>query len=237
LENVRAVLEDYFIGMYLHGSLAIGEFDSDRSDIDFLVVTRDELPRNLITDLETMHKLLYDSGKKWTTRLEGAYMPLYAMPVHRSDGPACPLVHEREFLVTRPDSHWVIIRHILYTQGVVIIGPPPQTFIDPVQPEQLRQAVLTLLRQNWTPWLDHPEFFTGEGYQPYVVLTMCRARYTLVHGAITTKLRAAEWAIANSDRRWTRLIKQAMAWHYGDPPGDIRKTQEFMRFILRKAGL
>ena len=27
------------------------------------------------------------------------------------------------------------------------------------------------------------------------------------------------------------------AWHYGDPPGDIGQTQEFMRYVLKQAGL
>jgi predicted nucleotidyltransferase len=39
LDNVRAILGDYFTGMYLYGSLASGDFDPRRSDIDFLVVT------------------------------------------------------------------------------------------------------------------------------------------------------------------------------------------------------
>ena len=62
LDNVRAVLGNYFIGMYLYGSLATGEFDANRSDIDFLVVTSEKLPKNMISDLKTMHTRLYESG-------------------------------------------------------------------------------------------------------------------------------------------------------------------------------
>ena len=62
LDNVRAVLGNYFIGMYLYGSLATGEFDANRSDIDFLVGTSEKLPKNMISDLKTMHTRLYESG-------------------------------------------------------------------------------------------------------------------------------------------------------------------------------
>jgi hypothetical protein len=106
-----------------------------------------------------------------------------------------------------------MIRHILYNSGIVIVGPPLQTIIDPVQPEQLREAVLVLLRNNWAAWIHHIDFFNGEGYQPYVVLTMCRALYTLKTGSVASKLQSAEWMLARSDKKWAKLIKQAIAWH------------------------
>ena len=93
LDNVRAILGDYFIGMYLYGSLATGDFDANRSDIDFLVVTREKLPRSLISDLKIMHTQLYESGLEWATKLEGAYIPIDAIRVYSPTGPACPLVH------------------------------------------------------------------------------------------------------------------------------------------------
>jgi len=237
LDNVRAVLGNYFIGMYLYGSLASGDFDPGRSDIDFLVVTSEELPENLISDLKTMHTRIYESGQEWATKMSGAYIPIDAMRKYSPTGTACPLTNKDEFLVARPDIDWVIHRHILYTSGVVITGPPLQSIIDPVRPEQLQEAVLTLLRNNWASLLHNTDIFLGAGHQPFVVLTMCRALYTLEHGTVASKQHSAEWVIAKSDRKWTKLINQAMAWHYGDPPGDIGQTQEFMRYILKEAGL
>ena len=79
LDNVRAVLGDYFIGMYLYGSLASGDFDPGRSDIDPLVVTSKELPEKIISDLKVMHRRLYESGSEWATKMTGAYIPMDAM--------------------------------------------------------------------------------------------------------------------------------------------------------------
>ena len=243
LDNVQAVLGDYFTGMYLYGSLAIGDFDANRSDIDFLVVTREKLTKNLISNLKTMHTRIYESGLEWATKLEGACIPIDAIRMYSPTGPACPLVHmniffnKREFLIARPESNWVINRHILYTSGVVITGPPLQTIIDPVRPEELKEAIIESLCDDWTPWVYNTDLFLGAGYQPFVVLNMCRALYILKHGTVVSKRQSAEWVIANSDRKWTELIKQAMAWRYGDPPGDIGQTQEFMRYILKETGL
>jgi predicted nucleotidyltransferase len=237
LKNIRNVLGHYFTGMYLFGSLAIGGFDTNRSDIDFLVVTSEELPKTLISGLQTMHARLYESGAEWAKKLEGAYIPIDTFRVYSPTGPVCPLVNQNKFLVGRPESNWVLNRYILYTSGLVVTGPPLQTLIDPVRPEQLREAVLTLLRNNWTPWLYNPDFFVGEGHQPFVVLTMCHVLYTLKHGTVASKLLSAEWVTANSDIKWTQLIKEAMAWHYGDPLGDVGQTQEFLHYVLKEAGI
>src|SRR5215210_4472239 len=43
LAGVQAALGEQFVGLYLHGSLANGDFAPGRSDIDFLVVTESEL--------------------------------------------------------------------------------------------------------------------------------------------------------------------------------------------------
>ena len=237
LNNARTILDDYFTGMYLYGSLASGDFDLGRSDIDPLVVTSKELPDNLISDLKVMHRRLYESGSAWATKMTGAYIPLDALRKYNPTGPLCPLINRDEFLVASPEIDWVIHRHILYTSGVVITGPPLQSIIDPVCPEELKDAVLTLLRNNWTSLVHHTDIFLGAGHQPFIVLTMCRALYTLKHGSVVSKRRSAEWATANLDKKWTELIEQAIAWHYGDIPGDIGQSQEFMRYIFREAGL
>jgi predicted nucleotidyltransferase len=43
LQGAQSILGNQFVGMYVHGSLAIGDFDPQRSDIDFLVVTSGDL--------------------------------------------------------------------------------------------------------------------------------------------------------------------------------------------------
>src|SRR5690242_2568604 len=75
LTNVRAALGDQFVGLYLHGSLASGDFDPERSDIDFVVVTAGALPDALIPALEALHTRLLDSGLSWAAKLEGTYFP------------------------------------------------------------------------------------------------------------------------------------------------------------------
>ena len=44
LSGAQEILGNRFTGLYLYGSLSSGDFDPERSDIDFLVVTDGELP-------------------------------------------------------------------------------------------------------------------------------------------------------------------------------------------------
>ncbi|MEW6717799.1 MAG: hypothetical protein AB1345_09875 [Chloroflexota bacterium] len=54
LSSAQVVLGVYFTGMYLCGSLAIGDFDPQRSDVDFLAVNAGELPDKMFQALKTM---------------------------------------------------------------------------------------------------------------------------------------------------------------------------------------
>ena len=42
-ENYRNILKENLIGIYVHGSIALGCFNWDKSDIDYIVVINDEL--------------------------------------------------------------------------------------------------------------------------------------------------------------------------------------------------
>lgn len=47
LVSIQAILGSHFRGMYLFGSLALGDFDPHGSDIDFVVVTDADIADDL----------------------------------------------------------------------------------------------------------------------------------------------------------------------------------------------
>ena len=236
LSRVQAVLGDYFIGMYVHGSAASGELDSQRSDIDFLVVTADELPDEMLLALAAMHDRITMSGLKWAAKLEGSYIPLQTLrrydPNH-SQHPALRV--DGSFDVDEHGSDWVIQRHVIREKGIVVAGPAAQTLIDPVQPHELRQAVLATLREWWSPQLHDHSRLQDREYQAYAVLTMCRALYTLQHGTVVSKVVAAKWGQQNLGERWAALIERALVWEHGDTqPDEMSETLGFMRHTLER---
>src|SRR5438045_788663 len=77
--RIRAIVGDHFCGMYLSGSLALGDFDPRSSDIDFVVVTDTALPEDVVETLRDMHAL-FDAGRSaWAGKLEAVYIPQDAL--------------------------------------------------------------------------------------------------------------------------------------------------------------
>jgi Aminoglycoside adenylyltransferase, C-terminal domain len=233
LSGARGTLGDHFVGMYLDGTLAIGDFDPDKSDIDFVVVTDSQVSSDTFEALKTMHDRITSGASKWARELEGSYISQRALRHDRKPA-AHPYIDRGSVLamVQQESGYWPIHRHMLREHGVVLAGPLPQTLIDPVPPEELREAVRGILREWWMPMLAEGPLLQNSFYRCYAVLTMSRMLYTLRHGAIVTKPIAARWAQRAFDRRWTPLIQHALAWSREVPP-DLEETLAYIQHTCK----
>ena len=234
LDNVRTVLNEYFLGLYLHGSLASGDFDPGHSDIDFLVVTTREVPKKLIPDVEAMHKCIIDNGPEWVKKLEGTYLSKEALHVYKPGKRKIPYLNECKFFLAQQDIDWIINRHILREKGIVVAGPPIRPMIAPISKKVICQAVIQGLINDWTPRLNERDWLVPSGHQPFIVLTCCRALYTLKYSVIASKPVSAHWALETLDKKWHDLIEKAIVWHYGIPTGDIEETLKLMKYTVEQ---
>jgi hypothetical protein len=232
LARVQAALGKQFIGLYLYGSLASGDFVPTRSDIDFLVVTADELPAGIIPTLGNMHARLWAGGSKWALKLEGSYITQAALCRYNPEDGPFPCVNEGKFYLARHENDWVLQRHILRESGVAVAGPDIGPLIDPVSLDDIRAAVQGYLREWWKPMLHNPERLQSREYQAYATLSMCRALYTLRHGRVASKTDSAQWAQRTFGERWISLIDRALAWPEGEQVDEITETIAFMQFCI-----
>jgi hypothetical protein len=128
LADVRTTLGDQFVGFYLYGSLASGDFDPGSSDIDFLVVTAGPLPETTVTALEAMHARIAASGLPYATKLEGSYIPRAALRRYDPADDRHPTIGvDWPFHVAAHGRRWSIQRYIVREFGTAIAGPPPKT--------------------------------------------------------------------------------------------------------------
>jgi hypothetical protein len=235
LGGAQSALGQHFIGLYLYGSLASGDFNPQTSDIDFVVVTDVDLSADLIHALEALHVRLWNSGLKWAAKLEGAYVPLHTLRRYDPAAAPCPTVNEGRFYLDRQGSDWIIQRHILREYGANVCGPSLKSSIDPVTPDDLRRAACGVLRDWWLPMLDNPAWIRNREYEAYATLTMCRALYTLKHGDIVSKPVAARWAKETLGDRWDGLIDRALAWPQEPQPDSLKETLELIRYTIEYA--
>ena len=234
LANVKAILHDQFVGMYLYGSLASGDFNPATSDIDFLVVTTDALGAETITKLEAMQNLAWATSLQRAGKLEGAYVPKELIRRHKPDGQACPILNEGKLSVEKLGSDWIIQRHVVREVGVVIEGPDPQTLIDFVSPAEIRAAVVGTLHEWWFPMLVDPTWLreNESGDRAFAVITMCRVLHALENGTIVSKPKATQWAQAKLGEPWTGLINKALAISQRkDQDVSVHEALDFIRFV------
>jgi predicted nucleotidyltransferase len=224
---VERVLRDRLVGIYIHGSVALGSFDPEHSDVDFLVVTEAELDERDVELLAELHGRLGE-------RLDGSYLPLGVFRRFDPERVMHPHIESRggRLFVDRHGGETVIYRHVLRESGVVLRGPPPRELIDSIGAVDLRWGVCDVLENWWRPMLERTSDELWEApYRHYAVVTMCRVRFTLETGAVVSKPDAAQWALAHVDAPWRDLIIRAAA--RGECGYD--ETVAFVRATLAEA--
>ena len=241
--HVQEILGDQFVGMYLYGSLAHGGFD-EHSDIDILFVTETEISTEAFSALKALHQQINELDSPWAFQVEASYIPQAAL---RRFDPADKLHPHMDrgggevLHIMSHESNWIIQRHLLREHGIVIAGPSLQELIDPVSPDDLRQAVVDVLPLWVPPFLADPSQIHQRGYQAYCVLTLCRMLYTLKHGKVLSKPAAAKWALENLDPKWKPLVERALIGRQNPelapPAQDIDETLDLMRYALEQTRL
>ncbi|MFZ5824526.1 MAG: aminoglycoside adenylyltransferase domain-containing protein [Bacillota bacterium] len=220
--------------MYLHGSLATGGFDPDRSDVDFLVVTTGHLSAERLAALERLHRCIAAGELIWRTQYEGSFIPVAALRRHDPSDSVFPAVRvDSSFGLDYHGSDWVIQRHLIREKGICLAGPPATALIDPVSADDLKRAVRGVLQEWWAPQLRDPVRLRRSEYQAYAVLTMCRALYTLELGHVASKPEAARWAKQGLGAQWERLIDAALAWRRGREMDHLKQTLALIEQVLQ----
>jgi len=227
--GVARILSRDMVGMYLYGSLALGDFDPESSDIDFLIATVGRPTPDQLSALRDMHAALQAGAP--VQRIEGSYIPLGDLRRYEPSAEHAGIGTDWPFEVRGHGPDWVINRHIVREHSPVLFGPDPRALIDPVSPAQLRQAVVDVVA-FWNRSLEDPRWLRKRNYQAFAVFTMCRMLYTLECGEVVSKPVAAAWASERLDAPSMRLIDRARVWQYESRPGDMGETLTFVRSVL-----
>lgn len=218
--GVQNVLGRNFVGAYLIGSLATGDFDHD-SDVDFLIVTKEELADAQLSLLQALHLQIHAFGCYPAQHLEGSYLTRTLLS--RTDAVGLqPLwfVDNGSTLLERSvhDNQWHV-RWILRERAITLAGPDPKALLQPVSNDALHSEMLRSiekLRSRFVAEIGKPlGWFNTRFGQSFAVLTCCRMLHTLQCGAVKSKLVAAQWATVSLDRDWHELIRQAWAEREG----------------------
>jgi hypothetical protein len=262
IESVQVVLGEKFVGAYLQGSFAVGDFD-EHSDADFSIVITDDLTDSEVQSLQAVHERIYSLECPWAQHLEGSYFPqdvlrqpplrkgLLSYLEHESTSfqpsPSQSLLwyldHGSRSLIQSDHCNTLLVRWVVREYGVPLAGPAPVTLVDPIPVTALRKEIFATMRDWGEEILTHPDDYKNRFYQTYIVLNYCRMLHDLYNGFPGSKKAGAAWAKANLDPSWGGLIDRTWA---GRPnpafsvrqpadPTDFQATLEFLRYIINEA--
>jgi hypothetical protein len=172
------------VGVYVHGSVALGGFRPERSDVDVIVVTRwtyGEVDQRAIGEA-----LLRNADPCPGTGLE---LSVITEATARDLGDCRFEVHVGDGsrgVVTGAghpgDTDLILYAEVCRRSAVVAIGAPAAEVFGRVPGDRLRAAIRAEL-----------EWGVREAPFEYAVLNACRARRFAVDGALTSKVDGGAW--------------------------------------------
>jgi hypothetical protein len=239
--GIQEILGESFCGAYLQGSFAVGHADA-HSDVDFIVVTEDEVTPEQRAELQALHQRLYALPTSWAQHLEGSYISRSVL--RRPDPDRRPLLYlDNGATELALDSHdnTAVVRWSLREHGVVLAGPEPRELVDPIGADELRAEMRWALGL-WQEWFRSIDSM-GRRALAVAVLTHARILHTLAVGEVSSKRSAGEWALGMPDPEWSPLIRWALddrpdPWTKVHEPADpalLRRTLEFADYAARWA--
>jgi streptomycin 3"-adenylyltransferase len=247
VSTLRKQLGAELVGVYLHGSLAMGAYDPGRSDVDILAVCTGPLsPRRRMQLGEALAAIPRppSGGDLELSVVTSAAVrtpsaaPSFEIHVHTHDEP--PVVDGAD---RSGDGDLVIHFAVARARGRALFGPRPgELFVAP------ERASLILAFLSDIDWARESGTAGWEGHHmpdlasmAYRVLNAARSWRYLETGEVGSKVEGAMWLKRmDSDPDLHRLLDAALAFQRGDVPDrpDGRAVDAFVDRVegmLRRA--
>lgn len=220
-EQVQDILRDELVAIYLHGSLAMGCFNPDRSDLDLLVVVQHQLP--VETQLQVMEALLKLSNAPCpieTSFLVGQELHPFQHPLpyylHYSESWRQKISDE---LANGSWRHWNEVQRydsdlsahltIIHHRGITLYGPAAADTLPQVPAECYIKSIVG----------DYVDARDTSGQNPvYFVLNACRVHAYLSEQQVLSKDEGGVYGLKTLPTEFHGLINQALEIYRGERP-------------------
>jgi len=221
-DSYTELLQDNLAGLYIHGSVAFGCFDWNKSDIDYIVVLNNPLsPENktaLIKETMRINKSAPPKGLEMSAVLKEhcvnfKYPPPYEL--HFSN------THSESAGGTDKDlaAHFTVIKHT----GIVLCGEPINSVFGDVPDEYYFDSIKSDI-ENAKEEIYHN--------QTYCILNLCRVLAYKQDGLIRSKTAGGEWGLKNIDARYSGVINAALM----NTEADSESALSFCDYLLSRIG-
>lgn len=241
LSKINQCLPNFLDSFYIVGSIALEEFNSHFSDVDFVAVIHHQATSDEIEALRDIHAEVERHHRCW--KLSGMY--ILRSEVGKLGSEVKPLLgyHDGRLNVhanfeSNPITWW-----ILRNSGISLLGSNPCDLSITIDPQVLVVWTLQNMNTYWKSWTQHPgrliALLTDWGIQ-WTVLGVLRQFYTIREKKIITKQRAGDYALSVISQSWHPIIKEAIRIRtktkgslYRSKLVRARTAVLFVKYILR----
>ncbi|AIF69919.1 hypothetical protein PAP_07650 [Palaeococcus pacificus DY20341] len=231
LKEFKEILSKNLVGIYLHGSLAMGCFVPGYSDVDLIIVVKTPMSledkKALARVCLEVSKEIGGKGLEMSVILEKyAKNPPYPIPFEFHYSEWFREAYERgeiPFESGELDPDLSAHLKVLKERGVALSGKPIEEVFGEVTDEHFIKALLYDVKDEAS--LNPPE---------YLVLNICRMLYYLREKKIASKVEGGTWALKNLPMRFRRTIEKALLRYQNNQDVDLEKEEllEFREFAL-----
>lgn len=207
-----------FVGLYLHGSLALGGFQPARSDLDLIAVVRQRPEAAARRGFAAA--LLELSGAPQPVEISvltagdlRAWRHPFPYALHFSEAWRARCAAD---LAAGAEADWAggldpdLAAHltVLNARGLGLAGPPIAALFPRVPPADFLAALRSDLEWARPRLAEQPA---------YAVLNAARIQAYVRTGRILSKAEGGAWARAHADPRWRPALDAALAVYTGEP--------------------
>ncbi len=236
VDKYREIIGEDLAGFYLHGSLAMGCFNPQNSDIDFLAVVTRPIStvrkKKIIRYLLDIRDYAPPKGIEMSIVTEETLSDFrYPTPFelhYSNDWYEKYRNGQVDYTEQRYDSdlaaHFMITRN----RGICLYGKPVGEIFPEITEGYYLKSILDDVRAI---------FENIELNSVYTVLNLCRVISYTRDGLITSKKEGGDWALENMPEKYHSLIKQALKAYAGQEEKEfdtisLREFAEYMKAEL-----
>jgi predicted nucleotidyltransferase len=173
------------VALWAHGSLALGDYQPGRSDLDLVALVSEHIGDPRRAELEGIHKALA-RDEELADKLHCSYV----VGSELADPGRSHVTWAMGELYERPVSP--ISRRELRDGGLCLHGPEPGRMVPAITDQELADYVRANLHDYWYPLTRKPALWLRDIWVDLGMLTLARASVTLRDGRLIGKREALE---------------------------------------------
>ncbi|MGM0896496.1 MAG: aminoglycoside adenylyltransferase domain-containing protein [Bacillota bacterium] len=207
MNGIADIMEEQPVGVYLHGSLAMGGFNPNRSDIDLIVVT--EQPLSMQKKQKLAHFFLEKSSKPFPIEISSLTLEQLESWSHptpydfhfsefwreRYETELLKYINDEEKTDGDLAAHFMILQH----RGMCLAGRPIEEIFPSIPHQDYLASIMEDYEECVEKIIENPVYCT---------LNLIRVYWYVKEGNISSKQEAGVWGQKTLPNEFSELVQR-----------------------------